>query len=322
MLKSQIIQGVGVAWQVLYVTAMKRSLFLFRGPRSAALLMLAGSAAFAQGAESDDAARGFTFTERFQSSINTLGSVNDLDSNIGYNFNSHLSVDGGLPVYFVRTSNSTTSTATASSSNGIGNVYAQARLTFANPLLNYESTVTGTAPTGDKATGFSTGHATVDWSNYFDHSFSRLTPFVDLGLANSVSDTMFFIRPYTTYGVVTHVEGGARYRLARTVNAGGSAYDIAPSGQQTVISRIVKAQNQGAAGASNRQNRGVFETANATTGSADLAADHGFSGWVRFQPVGSLGLYAVYSHSTQYSLDTVSFGVSLNLGRAIRSLSM
>lgn len=298
---------------------MTRWCFSFRGPRTTALLLSAGIAAFAQGVESGDTARGFTFTERFQSSINTLGSVNDLDSNIGYNFNSHLSVDGGLPVYFVRPSSSTASM-TSTSLNGIGNVYAQGRVTFANPLLNYESTLTGTAPTGDKATGFSTGHATVDWSNYFDHGFSSLTPFVDLGIANSVSDTMFFVRPYTTYGVVTHVEGGARYRLARMVSIGGSGYDIAPSGQQTVISRIVKGQGT-TAGQSNRQNHGVFETANATTGSADIAADHGFSVWARFQPVASLGLYAVYSRSTQYSLDTVSFGVSLNLGRAIRSLS-
>src|SRR5579872_3602456 len=129
----------------------------FRVPRRAALLLLAGAAALAQGAESDEATRGFTFTERFQSSINTLGSVNDLDSNIGYNFNSHVSVDGGLPVYFVRPSNSTTSTTSTSSSNGIGNVYGQARVTFANPLVNFESTLTGTAPTGDQATGFSTG---------------------------------------------------------------------------------------------------------------------------------------------------------------------
>jgi hypothetical protein len=306
---------------VLYSTPMTRSLFLFRGLRDASLLLFAVAMACAQGAESDDAARGFTFTERFQSSMNTLGSVNEIDSNVGYNFNSHLSVDGGLPVYFVRPANSTTSPTT--SSNGIGNVYAQARLTLANPLLDYESTVTGTAPTGDKATGFSTGHATVDWSNYFDHSFSRLTPFLNVGIANSISDTMFFIRPYTTYGVVTHVEGGARYRLSRMFSIAGSAYDLAPSGQQTVISRIVKAQNQGTApGQSNRQNHGVFESANVTTGSSDIAADHGFSAWVRFQPIGSLGLYAVYSHSTQYSLDTVSFGVSLNLGRAIRSLGM
>lgn len=293
--------------------------------RYAVLVLLTGANLFAQSAESDDSARGFTFYERFQGSVNTLGAVNDLDSSVGYKFNSHFGIDGGLPVYFVHAANSATGTTVAgatspTSANGIGNVYGQLRLTLANPVLNYESTVTGTAPTGDKAIGFSTGHATIDWSNYFDHSFSSLTPFGTVGLANSVSDTMFFVRPYTTYGLVTHVEGGARYRLARILSVGASLYDVAPSGQQTVISRIVKA-NQGSV-SSNRKNHGVFETAGVTTGSSDIAKDHGFSTWVQVQPLKTLGFYGGYSHSTQYSLNTVFFGVNLNLGSAVRSLGI
>ena len=281
------------------------------------LLLLAGGHLYAA-AESDDSTHGITFYERFQGSVNTLGAVNELDTNVGYKFNSHLGVDGGIPVYFVRPSSVTTSTTGVASSNGIGNVYGQFRLTFANPVVNFESTLTGTAPTGDKATGFSTGHATIDWSNYFDHSFSRLTPFGDIGIGNSVSDTMFFIRPYTTYGLVTHLEGGARYRLARVLSVGASLYEIAPSGQQTVVSRVVKAQSQ----SSNRQNRGVFETSNLTTGSSDIAKDHGLSAWFQVHPVKIIDLFAAYTRSTQYSLDTVSFGVTLNLGSAIRSLGI
>lgn len=289
----------------------------------ASLLLFAGNL-FAQSIESDSET-GFTFYERFQGSVNTLGVVNDLDSSVGYKFSPHFGIDGGLPVYFVHPLNSaagatTAGTMSSASSNGIGNVYGQARLTLANPVLNYESTLTGTAPTGDKASGFSTGHATVDWSNYFDHGFSSLTPFATIGLANSVSDTMFFVRPYTTYGLVTHVEGGARYRLARLVSVGASLYDIAPSGQQTVVSRIVKA-NQGTV-TSSRKNQGVFETASLTTGSSSIAKDHGFSTWVQVQPVKTLGFYAGYSRSTQYSLNTLFYGVSLNLGSAVRSLGI
>ena len=287
--------------------------------RCTALLILTGCGLLARGAESDDSARGVTFYERFQGSANTLGAVNQLDTSIGFNFNSHFGVAGGLPVYFVRPSSSTTTTTGTVSSNGIGNAYAQVRLTFANPVLNFASTVTGTAPTGDRATGFSTGHATLDWSNYFEHSFSKLTPFGSVGIANSVSDTMFFIRPYTTYGLVTHVEGGARYRVARILTAGFSAYGIQPSGQQTVVSRIVKSGNAGAGSNSGRQ-KGVFETSNLTTGASDIAKDHGFSTWLQIQPSKSFDLYAGYSRSTQYSLDTVFFGVGLNLGKIFRSL--
>ncbi|MBZ5579398.1 MAG: hypothetical protein LAP40_22790 [Acidobacteriia bacterium] len=287
----------------------------------AALLLLTGWAAFAQGRESGDASRGVTWNERFEGSVNTLGAVNQLDTTVGYKFNSHFSVDGGIPVYFVRPSSSATAATGTSSSNGIGNVYAQLRLTLANPAVNFASTLTGTAPTGDRATGFSTGHATVDWSNYFDRSFSRLTPFANLGIANSVSDTMFFIRPYTTYGLVTHVEGGARYRLVRMLSVGASAYGIEPSGQQTVVSRIVKSK-QGGSVNSGGSKGGVFETANVTTGSADIAKDHGFSTWAQIQPGGSIEVYAGYSRSTQYALDTIFFGISLNLGKAVRSLGI
>ena len=293
---------------------------MLKSVRCAALLCLASWTMFAQGAESDDSTHGFTFYERFQGSANTLGAVNELDSSLGYKFNSHFGIDGGLPVYFIRPSSSTTATTGTPSSNGIGNVYGQARLTFANPVLNFESTLTGAAPTGDQASGFSTGHAVIDWSNYFDHSFSRLTPFGDLGIANAVSDTMFFVRPYTTHGTVTHLEGGARYRLAKPLSIALSAYDFAPSGQQTVVSRIVKAQNPPPA--STRKNHGVFEDSNVTTGTSDIAKDHGFSTWLQIQVVKSFGLYAGYSRSTQYSLDTVFFGASFNLGSAIRSLGI
>src|SRR5207245_7923624 len=83
---------------------------------------------------------------------------------------------------------------------------------------------------------------------------------------------------YTTLGFVAHFEGGARYRFAHIVSISASAYAIKPSGQQTVVSRVVHAQQEAApapATSGNRRNRGVFETANLTTGVPDIAKDHG-----------------------------------------------
>jgi hypothetical protein len=99
-------------------------------------------------------------------------------------------------------------------------------------------------------------------------------------------------------------------------------YAIAPSGQQTVVSRIVKAQSTAAGTHASRQGGGVFENSNVTTGSSDIAKDHGFSAWVQLQPARSLNLYAGYSRSTRYSLNTIFFGVSVNLGNAFRSLGI
>ena len=92
----------------------------------------------------------------------------------------------------------------------------------------------------------------MDWSNYVDHRFGRFAPFCEIGFANSVSDTEFFIRPYTTSGFVTHAQAGARYRLASWINVNASGYAIEPAGQQTVISRVVTVQKQtaGSSGAS------------------------------------------------------------------------
>lgn len=280
--------------------------------------VLCGGWSAAFGADNGDDSHGFSFYERFQGSVNSLGAVNELDSSVGYNFNSHLSIDGGLPVYFIRPSSSSTATTGISSSNGIGNVYGQVRLTLANPLVNFASTATGTAPTGNKANGFSTGHATYDWTNSFDRTFSRITPFGDIGIANSVADTMFFVRPYTTYGFVTHVEGGLRYRLARAVGVGGSLYAILPTGQQTVISRLVKGQQAGVPSGGSGSGHGVFQNNNTTTGTAGIAQDRGLSAWVQVQPAPTLNLYAGYTHSTTFSLDTVFFGVGFNLGKAFR----
>ena len=288
-----------------------------------AFVVLACSQTFA---ESSESAQGFTFYERFQGSFNSLGAVTRLDTTVGYILDSHFSVAGGIPVYFVRPSDSTAAFTGVHAANGIGNVYGQFRLTLSNPVVNYASTVTVYAPTGDQATGFSTGHVTADWSNYFERTFSKTTPFAELGIANSVSDTLFFIRPYTTLGFVTHWQGGVRYRLARAMNVGGSIYGIEPSGQQTVLSRLVQASNSvPAAGRSNGSGNSrvpVIQTSSTTTGPADIARDHGFSTWLQVSPASHVDFYVGYTHSTRYSLNTLFVGAGVNLGRILRRSDM
>jgi hypothetical protein len=297
-------------------------------------LLVAGHL-WAQSSESGTSSA-FTFEPRIQGSYNSLGAVTRLDATPGYIFNSHWSVAAGIPYYFVSPSSSTTATTGASAFNGLGDVYAQVRLTILNPTVNYVSTVTGTAPTGDRSVGLSTGHATVDWSNYFDHSFGRFTPFAEIGIANAISDTQFFIRPYTSYGFVAHVQAGGRYRLARWLNAAASGYAIEGSGQQTIISRIGAPQKQsvptGAASAIGNSkspaatappglihsaSQRVFETNAVTTGSASLARDEGFSGWLQFGSSRLFNLYVGYTRSTRYDLNTLFFGIGTSLRKTV-----
>src|SRR5215469_16720279 len=225
---------------------------------------LCGFILLAPGLSAADDSQGLILYERFLGSSNTLANVFRLDTTVGYSFNKYFSIDGGLPVFFVRPSQTVTGTTGTASSNGIGNVYAEFRFALPNPVLNYSSVVTGTAPTGDKDSGLSTGRPTIDWTNHFDRSFSRLTPFGNIGFANTVSDTPLFVRPYTTLGFVTHFEGGVVYRLARFLDAGAAAYAIEPAGQQTVISQLI-GKTVGTTAQSGKNNgrhghQGVFET--------------------------------------------------------------
>src|SRR5713226_10359279 len=116
----------------------------------------------------------------FEGSSSTDGQVLDLNSSTGYNFNKYFGVDVGLPVYFVRGAAPATGSGAAkrtSSSGDLGNVYADLRLSFDNPVAPYSSTFTATAPTGAVNKGRSTGHFTYDWDNRIEHEiFDRVTP--------------------------------------------------------------------------------------------------------------------------------------------------
>jgi hypothetical protein len=281
--------------------------------------------------QESNSSSGFTFGAGMQGSSNSLGTITKLDTSAGYFFKRHWEVDFGVPYYFVSPSASTTAATGAASVQGIGNAYAQVRFTLAHPVVNYVATITGTGPTGDRDKGLSTGHATVDWSNYFDKGFGRWTPFAEAGIANAVSDTAFFIRPYVTSGFVAHAQGGARYRFAQWMQAGAAGYVIEPGGKQTIVSRVVtkKSAVSGAtlpvtlpntpvtAVAKGLLNKPVFETISITTGSASLARDHGVAAWLVFGKSPGLNLQVGYTRSIEYDLDTLFFRIGFNIRKTI-----
>jgi hypothetical protein len=281
----------------------------------AAVCVLATSV-FAQAEESGR----FTFEGRVQGSSNSLGTITKLDGNAGYTFDNRWSIDFGLPFYAVNPSDSTQTSTAAGAFSGIGNVYGQLRFTRPNRAVSYVSTLTGTAPTGDRSKGLSTGHGTVDWSNYFEHD-ARLTPFAEVGLANAVSDTQFFIRPFETAGLITHFQAGARYTLSRWARLGASGYLIEPYGNQTVVSRIVTGHGQALPSVVTAAGKGlvnrVFETQSVVTGSADLARDRGFSAFLVVSPRPSFDLFGGYTRSTEYDLNTVFFGVGVRVRKSL-----
>ena len=289
----------------------------------ALLLVTSGGNLAAQSADTEQGTeKGFIFSETFQGSSNSLGQVMELNTAVGHNFNKYLGVDAGMPLYFVRPS-ATSSTTARTSKSGLGNFYVALRLTVDNPVLNFASTLTGTAPTGDTSSGFSTGRATFDWDNRVERTLLRITPFADLGLANTVSDTHFFERPFSSLGTVGHFEAGAKYKVWRDVSVGASAYDILPSGPQKVFSKLItrsSGSSTGGGGTSGRRARGgVFETASQTTGTADITRDNGFSGWFDASPVPFLDFEVGYNRSVHYDLNTFSFSVGFNITSLLKS---
>jgi len=270
--------------------------------------MTAAQAAPAQSVNDD---KGFTSYVQFAGTSNSDGQVYKLDPSVGYNFSGHFGMDVGIPVYFVRASSTAAGT---TSTNGIGNPYVDVRVKYLNPLFNFGSVLTGYAPAGDSKKGLSTGRGTFDWTNHFDRSFSSLTPFAEVGIANTITDSLLFERPFTTLGFNTHLQGGVKYAVWKILNVGASGYDILPTGQQTVFSKV----QGGSSNPASPSHKPVFLNNQQTTGTADIAHDDGFSTWIEAKPGSVLDMELGFTRSIHYDLNSVSFNIGLNLGRLYR----
>jgi hypothetical protein len=264
----------------------------------------------------EDPSHGFTLYSRTQGSSNQAGLVTKLDSNIGYNFSPHFGIDFGVPVYFVYPSNGKSASILGTRQrSGLGNVYLDIRYTLLEPAVNFVSFVTVAAPTGDRTEGFSTGHVTWDWHNHFYRTLGRFTPFANAGLADTIMDSPFYLRPFSSLGLIGHFEGGSTFNLWRDLSLGASFYAITPSGDQKVISKLSGKQTQNKKGSSLGQ---IFEIPGQPTVGPDSVSDRGFSLWCEANATSFLDFDIGYSHSTLYSLDSLFFGVGLNWKTLIR----
>jgi hypothetical protein len=116
------------------------------------------------------------------------------------------------------------------------------------------------------------------------------------------------------------------------MSVGGAFYVVLPSGQQTVVSRVVKGQQQtqsqmqllpAQAGKSGQsmtvRGKPVLDATPVTTGSSDLARDHGASVWVSIAASPAVEFYGGYTRSVPFDLNTVSFGVGVSVGKLFRT---
>jgi len=262
---------------------------------------------------------GWTLGTRFEGSYSSDGSIYDLGSALGYNFSRHFGVDTGVPLYFVSTPPSTKkNNSGAVSGVGVGSFFTDLRLNFPYESLNYSSAIHLTAPTGATKKGFSTGHATWNFANHFDHAFGDFSPFLDAGVGNTVMDTRFFHRPFITFGYNAQFEAGLEYDSGK-FSLSASAYDVAPWGNQTVISRVFRcgASSKCSAGGATK-NRKSFTTASVSTGAADLVRDNGYNAGLDYKPAPYLDFEFDFSRSIPLQLNSYSFGIGVDLSWLLR----
>lgn len=266
-----------------------------------------------------DAEKGITMREAFEGSSSPDGQVLDLNTSTGYIFSKYFSVAAGMPIYFIKASTAAPTSGQAprsSSAGNMGDFYGSLNLSLDNPVAAYGSSLTFTAPTGDTSKGRSTGHMTFDWDNRFDHQFfERLSPYVDAGLANSLSNSRFYHRPYLTYGKLAHFEVGSDLQIVKWLSFTASAYDVLPWGQQQVFSRFVW---RGSVGSGTPSNRRVFENSAQTRGTSDLTRDNGYSAGVTLTPSPLVDLSFGFTRSVPMHLNTFSFGIGFNVSRLFK----
>ncbi len=268
-----------------------------------------------------DEDHGWSFSERFSGSANAAGVITKANSTVGYRINDHVNVYTGLPVYFVHPKS-------GAGAQGVGNAFAGFTVSEYWPALDYSSDVIVSAPTGDQARGFSTGRMTADWTNTFSHTFNSVTPFASAGIANTVSDTAFFVRPFSSKGTTAHFEVGSLFDVAPHVTIGGSVYGVRAHGEQEIVSKVSDqpSTDQQASQPSQQQSLlqglGVgrsrrpapFEQQTVTTGEPVLANDSGISTWLTLKVSPSADFQVGYTHSAPYQLNSLFFGLGFRVG--------
>jgi hypothetical protein len=265
------------------------------------LVVLAASQAMPQGKTKGGVEQqGFTWTETYEGSGNSDGFITDINSTVGYSFGKHFAMDMGVPYLFFQPSTSKTG---ATSAYGMGNPYLGLTYSTKESAIDFRTSLNCAIPTASTAKGLSTGHVTVDWGNHFAHEFDLFTPFVDVGLGNSIPDRRFLHRSYVSYGDVAHFEGGSELDLGDKFSVTASGYYILPWGPQQIFLR------------------GSKTSSGPTKGGVSLTRDDGINLGIDYNLTHSFDLSGGYSRSVYSVLNTFSFGIAVNVGSLLRSHS-
>jgi hypothetical protein len=306
------------------------------------VLWFASGAAAQSAAVAETAATGVAADMKVDLSNSAQGAFLQLVPSVGYSFNSW-GADVGIPL---ESGNASATAASATSQRGLGDLFLKVYYTVGSERVSFMSTVLGTAPTGDSTTGLGAGQPTWNWTNHVDGGLGWITPFVDVGLGNSISSaTSASIRvgggggrpfrtvttptkPYTTIGQLVQFDTGVDVDV-RALSFSLLAYETIPRGNQTAISHFVALPKQPAPSnpsSSPNQNKALrstkgerfFEVNAVTDGMASLTRDNGFGASVGIKATRYLYASVNYTHSVPMKLDIASVTVSTNLTSLFR----
>lgn len=264
----------------------------------------------------------FFWLEGMQFSSNRYGQIWMLNNAAGFHLTKRLSLAVGVPFYDI--------SGTQGSSRGLGDAYAELQLLTGLPLGQLTTSFTVTAPTGNKSAGLSSGHPTVDFTNGLTHRWGELGLFGNAGIADTVANSNYFVRPISSYGWVGHFEAGGELFPNSHLGVGAAAYDILPFGSQTVYQRghgnqtllgsggLLGGLLGGGSGSGSNSSGNSNSNSTATTGSASLDRDNGVAGWVDIAPVSHISIEVSYSHSVHFGLNTVAVSIGTNLWQLLR----
>lgn len=291
----------------------------------------------------------------FSGNSNSIGHIFTVGFSLGYQFNKHISVDGNVPFYYVSASTTTTDAnggtqSITTTDQGIGDPSFALLLRFPNRILDYGTRLTTWVPIADLNSGFTTGSVLVDWTSRFSRPVSRLIPFGQIDVANTVPDTPLFYLPYTAEGFNARFEAGADAVLTEIFSTGTSFYYVLPSGNQTLYSREFHGPGTGSGGTgggpgdsgngpgggngdgsgngngfitpqatsgngNGSGNRNGFMTQQVTEGN-DITRDHGIGVWLTANLPHFIDLQIGFNRSFGYDLNTFSFGLGFDPIRA------
>lgn len=243
----------------------------------------------------------------------SLGWTSESDYLAGRQFNSHVSVEAGIPVWLVATTESTSqsgATVQKTQTGKLGDAFLRINIDPHFAKFGYRMSITGTAPTGDTDLGLSTGRAGIQWSNYIEKDLGFISPFGELALSNTQGSTRQVKRSYSVLGTSAAFRGGANFDLKHHLGLSASVYDVAPFGTQKMYSRVVA---QGTPALTMHKGR-PFASQAVTVGDASIAADHGFSAGLSFDPSPRVNISVDYNRSIVQSLDSVGMSISYRFG--------